>query len=156
MSAPIPETHEQIREEDIEETLRHLADPTNLSFPEFTEEHMDWIRQALTERRHLCAHQYLKDGRCDDKITKRLKVLDQHINSLSPAILKVLHYLSRIRAIIPALKTMEAEMQLCGDNEEADMLVQMKYQCSRAEVSAAIQGLAEFSIRPNILANDEF
>jgi len=156
MSAPIPETHEQIREEDIEETLQHLADRTNTRLPAFTQEHLDWIRHALTERRHLCAHQYLRDGRCDDKITKRLKVLDQHINSLSPAILKVLHYLSRVRAIIPALKTMEAELQLCGDDEETDMLVQMKYQCSKAEVSAAIEGLSEYAIRPGILANDEF
>ena len=99
----VPETHEIIRQEDIDETLKHLSDSSNMALPRFTQEHIDWIKIALNERRSLCKKQYKDNGSVDEPVTRRLRELDEQINGVAPEILKVLHFLSRIRAIIPAL-----------------------------------------------------
>ncbi len=147
----VPETHELIRQEDIDETLEHLADPDNIALPQFTQEHLDWIRVALAERRELAARQYLTDGRVDDAVTQRLKELDAQIDSVSPHILKVLHFLSRIRAILPALLTLQQELGVEDPDPTQQMIKKMKYDCSKAEVQSAIHGLAELHIRPKVL-----
>jgi hypothetical protein len=147
----VPETHEMIRQEDLDETLEHLADKTNTHLPQFGQEHIDWIRVALTERRELAAKQYHTDGRTDEAVTARLKELDGQINSVSPTILKILHFLSRVRAIIPALLELQQDVSDVDPNPEKQMIKEMKYQCSRAEVESAIKGLAELRIRPRIL-----
>ena len=147
----IPETHELIRQEDIDETIRHLADPNNAALPEFTPEHIEWITMALAERRQLAAQQYHSDGRADESVTARLKELDSQIDSVSPAILRVLHFLSRIRAILPALLSLQSDLEEEDPDPTQQMIKKMKYDCSKAEVQSAIQGLAELHIRPGIL-----
>ncbi len=147
----VPETHELIRAEDIAETLEHLSDPNNLALPRFGPEHLEWIRLALAERKALCAAQYHRDGRVDEIATRRLKELDEQINGVAPEILKVLHYLSRIRAIIPALLQMQQEVAEIDPDPTKQMIKQMKYECSKAEVSSAIRGLADLHIRPKAL-----
>ena len=147
----VPETHELIRPEDIEETLEHLADVTNTVMPRFEPEHMDWIRTALAERRELASRQFHTDGRVDEPVSARLRELDVQLNGVAPEILKVLHYLSRIRAIIPALLSMQEEMKTTDADPTKQMIKQMKYECSKAEVQSALSGLAELHIRPKIL-----
>lgn len=147
----VPETHELIRLEDIEETLEHLADPNNNALPQFTPEHIDWIRAALAERRDLAARQYLTDGRIDEAVTARLRELDGQLDGVSPAVLKVLHFLSRIRAILPALLQLQAELVTEDPDPTQQMIKKMKYDCSKAEVQSAVKGLAEYHIRPKVL-----
>jgi hypothetical protein len=147
----VPETHENVRGEDIEETIAHLSDTANTVMPRFSPEHIEWIRTALQERRELCARQYLADGRVDEGVNRRLKELDEQINGVAPEILKVLHYLSRIRAIIPALMGLQQEIKEVDPDPTKQMVKQMKYECSKAEVQSALQGLAELHIRPKIL-----
>jgi len=147
----VPETHELIRQEDIEETLGHLSDPNNSALPQFTPEHIEWIRVALAERRELAARQYLPDGRIDEATTRRLKELDGQLDGVSPAILKVLHFLSRIRAILPALMSLQEELAVEDPDPTQQMIKKMKFDCSKAEVQSAVQGLAELHIRPKIL-----
>jgi len=147
----VPETHELIRPEDIEETLAHLADANNPMMPQFTPEHLAWIKMALNERRDLCARQFHPDGRLDEEVTQRLRQLDEQINSVAPEILKVLHYLSRIRAIIPALIALREEIKTVDADPTKQMVKQMKYECSKAEVQSALEGLASLRIRPRLL-----
>ncbi len=147
----VPETHEIIRQEDIDETLAHLADTANPMMPRFTTEHLAWIKMALNERRELCARQFQPDGRLDEAVTQRLRELDDQINGVAPEILKVLHYLSRIRAIIPALLALREEMKTIDPDPTKQMVKQMKYECSKAEVQSALEGLAALRIRPRLL-----
>lgn len=147
----VPETHELIREEDLAELLEHLSNSENVTLPNFTQEHIDWIRIALAERKELCARQYGSNGSVDESVCKRLRELDGQLNGVSPVILQVLHFLSRIRAIIPALLTLQEEVKEIDPNPEMQMIKQMKYECSKAEVQSAVQGLVAYHIRPKIL-----
>ena len=147
----IPETHELIRQEDIDETIAHLSDPSNTALPQFTPDHLEWIRLALAERRELAARQYISNGRIDEAVTRRLRELDAQIDGVSPAVLKVLHFLSRIRAILPALLGLQQDLAVDDPDPTQQMIKKMKYDCSKAEVQSALQGLAELHIRPKIL-----
>lgn len=147
----IPETHELIRQEDIDETIAHLSDNSNTALPQFGPEHIEWIRVALLERRDLCARQYHRDGSVDEAATHRLKELDAQIDGVSPVILKVLHFLGRVRALIPALLKLQQEVQQEDPDPTTQMIKKMKYDCSKAEVQSALEGLTMLHIRPKIL-----
>jgi hypothetical protein len=155
MSAPsdgekIPETHEKIRNEDLRETLEIFRQGNDV-IPPLPPEHLAWLETALQERQYLCSHQYKEDGTVDRAVLDRLQVLDGHINSVSPHILQVLHYLSRVRAIIPVLLKLRQTMQEESEDPNQKMIRQMQYECSKAEVQSAIEGLAALRVRPGIL-----
>lgn len=150
---PIPETHEKIRDEDIQETLSIFAEGNSV-LPRLSEEQHAWLQTALAERQHLCANQYV-DGTCDPAVSNRIHELDQMINSVCPEILKVLHFLSRIRAILPVLMQLKEKLQHPVEDPNQQMVNQMQYQCSMAEVKAAIEGLAAVRVRPRILEDFE-
>jgi hypothetical protein len=63
----------------------------------------------------------------------------------------VLHFLSRIRAIIPALLKLQEEVRFEDPDPTMQMIKKMKYYCSKAEVQSAISGLSELHIRPKVL-----
>ncbi|MFW5857115.1 MAG: hypothetical protein ACOCX4_04475 [Planctomycetota bacterium] len=147
----IPETHERIRDEDIHETLE-IFRKGNEILPALPEAHFAWLESALTERKYLCANQFDENGRVRSDILTRLQELDGHINSVSPEILRVLHFLSRIRAIIPVLMDLQTKMKdSAPDDPTQKMVLEMQYKCSRAEVQSAIEGLALLRVRPSIL-----
>jgi hypothetical protein len=153
MNAPAngraPETHERIREEDIQETLDIFREG-NQVLPKLSDAQHQWLQAALAERRHLCATQFV-DGQLDAGVQTRLRELDGYINSVCPEILKVLHFLSRIRAIIPVLYRLKAKLDQDIPDETQRMVAEMEYRCSRAEAQSAIEGLAALRVRPRIL-----
>ncbi|MHC4886925.1 MAG: hypothetical protein ACYTGH_17750 [Planctomycetota bacterium] len=150
----IPETHEIIRLEDLKETL-DLFSEGNEVLPQLSEEQLFWLDDALHLRKDLCAAQFGQSGKGtqDESVLRDLQQLDADINLISPDILTVLHYLCRIRALVPMLTQLKSEKEEADQqsNEYAHTVADMKYRCAVAEAEASIQGLAEMRVRPRLL-----
>lgn len=153
-NAPIPETHEKIRDDDIAETL-DIFESGNDILSVLTPEQHDWLKMALTERKYLCANQFNDTGAIDSAINSRLLELDGMINSVNGDILRVLHFLSRIRAILPILMELKQKIKQETPDPNEKMILNMQYECSMAEVKSAIEGLAALRVRPRILEQME-
>jgi hypothetical protein len=146
----VPETHEYVRTEDIQETLENLRDRSNTAMPQLTDAQLAWVGAALAERRDLCKRQYGRDGTVDREVTTRLREIEAQLDSVTPKILQILHFLSRIRAIVPTLETLRRK-PLDPKDSNALLLHDMQVDCAKAEIKSAIEGLAALHIRPKIL-----
>ena len=148
----IPETHELVRQEDVEETLE-IFRQGNTVIQALDENQLAWLRIALETRRTLCAGEFDADGHVDAQSREQRNAWDREINKLDTNILKVQHYLSRLRALIPALMTTRRKYQATTNttDESQKHISQMMYDCSMAEAQSAIQGLAALRIHPHIL-----
>ena len=148
----IPETHELVRPEDIEETLDVFAKGNDVIQP-LADNQLEWLRVALETRRSLCGAEFDAQGHVNREAREQREAWDREIDRLDPAILRVQHFLSRLRALIPALmKTRHqhhaAETSL---DDSRKKISQMMLDCSMAEAQSAIKGLAELRIHPRIL-----
>ena len=148
-SKQVPETHELIKDEDIQETLDVFREGNSEIAP-ISEEQIAWLKQALEERKYWCAKQY-HEGIVDGEVGERLQALDQMLASVSPQILPVLHFLGRIRAIVPVLQELQQKLKIAQEDPNLKMVTQMQLECSKAEVKSAIDGLAKLRVRPRIL-----
>ncbi|MHC4884575.1 MAG: hypothetical protein ACYTGH_05765 [Planctomycetota bacterium] len=146
----VPETHERIREEDIQETLDLFAAGNDV-LPALDSGQHTWLVSALGERKSLCENQFSQDGTVDPGVSARLRELDGYIKSVHPEILSVLHFLSRIRAILPVLRDLQQKLQSGDLDSNMEMVTKMQFDCSQAEVKAAVEGLATLRVRPRIL-----
>ncbi len=146
----VPETHEFVRTEDIQETLINLQDASNTALPRLSDAQIAWVGAALSERQSLCKRQYGKDGTIDKAVTERLKEIESQLDGVSPSILQILHFLSRIRAIVPTLQSLRKK-PIDPKDSNAIVLHEMQLNCAKAEIKSAIEGLAALHVRPKIL-----
>jgi hypothetical protein len=145
-----PETHELIREEDIQETLDVFAVGNDI-LPALAPNQHAWLITALGERKILCENQFGEDGKVDAAVSARLHELDSYVGSVNPDIISVLHLLSKIRAILPILQDLQEKLQGGTLDENLATVVKMQFDRSRAEVKAAVEGLARLRVRPRLL-----
>lgn len=148
----IPETHERVHNEDIGETLEIFASGNTMIQP-LAENQIEWLRLALETRQSLCAKEFDAEGHVNPEVRDQREAWDLEINKLDPSILKVQHFLSRLRALIPALMTTRHKRQAAesSDDESMKKISQMMVDCSMAEAQSAIKGLAELRVHPRIL-----